>query len=963
MKLRKLLTMFSVGVSLFAVTTITASAMQLTENTTIDGDCTLSELCINDTQLDLAGYTLTINGDLDMDSSHMLCVSGGSVLDVSGDVNQYSGRMMVNGGEANIGGNYNLDGGSLDVSGYSSTYGDNIGSVNIDGSWIVGGNYSPTSTSSGTTGTIGSIDLKGNLQVGTTASLSGLYKIVFSGTGNQTVMSNCADAIDLGYISSTNSRLRFDPNSTINFSVYDGDSLVINSNVTSEAIAISNNANVVINGDLTSSYITMTGGSLDIAGDLTLGEFTGDPLYPSSTYYGINLMEGYGGMTAAPSVIHTEGDCILIAETTQANISLSPLSQLDIDGSLVYSNISLVGMNANYSGKHVYVGGDILDRNMHVSSLDCGIVLDGRDQNIIAETMSNAHLYLTKSFDNYTFSREDWGNLSAFFPVFDVPLVLADHLTTDLPDSVVCGTNISSFNMTIGGVKSDNSRWCFDISYNGFDKVGTATVVINGTAPFMGKVTKEIEVLGTNPVPEMKLIGNEAHLEWEAVKGAAGYSIMVNGNILGTSENTEFTIPVTTGETYTVCICPVASDMAYYYDGTYSSALTFTVDGSEAPDTEEVPDAPEQEYVLNAPENVTAASDDGEILVNWDAAENATAYSIRRHDGTGWSDIATVSATAYKDVSVTEGIIYIYTVTAVNAEGTSVASEPAAALIIRQEEQQTLNAPVVQAEEEASSIVLRWNSVDGASAYSILRYDGKAWIDVATVKACCYSDIDITKGTEYTYAVYAVNDKCRSLPSHLVTGCIEDDSSTEEKPSEPEVPVDTTVKNIKTTGGNNSVTMTWDAVSGATKYAVYVFENGAYVCKSNAVTGTSYTFTGLTNGTQYSFRVKAYVNGSWKAASSTVYGTPISSGIPQNIRTTGSDGAVTMSWDAVSGATKYAVYMQENGSFVCKANAVTGTSYTFSGLTNGTRYAFRVKSYVNGVWKVASSTVYGTPEA
>ncbi|MBQ8171524.1 MAG: fibronectin type III domain-containing protein [Oscillospiraceae bacterium] len=257
----------------------------------------------------------------------------------------------------------------------------------------------------------------------------------------------------------------------------------------------------------------------------------------------------------------------------------------------------------------------------------------------------------------------------------------------------------------------------------------------------------------------------------------------------------------------------------------------------------------------------------------------------------------------------------------------------------------------IKAEAGDSKVTLSWDAVEDAEKYAVYIYENNKYTCLDTeIIDTSYTVSDLTNGKKYGFKLKAY-DGAWSVASPIIYAIPAD-------PSASVIP-----ENIKTTGGNGTVTMSWDAVAGATKYAVYMLENGAFACKSNAVTETSYTFTGLTNGTKYAFRVKAFVNGAWKTASGTVYGTPASTSvsvIPENIKTTGGNGTVTMSWDAVTGATKYAVYMLENGAYVCKSNAVTSTSYTFTGLTNGTKYAFRVKAFVNGAWKTASGTVYGT---
>lgn len=65
----------------------------------------------------------------------------------------------------------------------------------------------------------------------------------------------------------------------------------------------------------------------------------------------------------------------------------------------------------------------------------------------------------------------------------------------------------------------------------------------------------------------------------------------------------------------------------------------------------------------------------------------------------------------------------------------------------------------------------------------------------------------------------------------------------------------------------SAVKLTWDKVSGATKYAVYMYKNGKYTCIASKVTANSYTVKKLTAGTKYKFYVRAYVNGKWTKTS------------------------------------------------------------------------------------------------
>jgi hypothetical protein len=67
----------------------------------------------------------------------------------------------------------------------------------------------------------------------------------------------------------------------------------------------------------------------------------------------------------------------------------------------------------------------------------------------------------------------------------------------------------------------------------------------------------------------------------------------------------------------------------------------------------------------------------------------------------------------------------------------------------------------------------------------------------------------------------------------------------------------------------------------------------------------------------------------------------------ENLDATVSNGSVALSWDAVQDTTFQVIQFFENGT-TFKADT-TDNFYTFSGLTNGTRYKFGVAMYDNGV--------------
>ncbi|MCG9967285.1 Ig-like domain-containing protein, partial [Pelotomaculum terephthalicicum JT] len=181
-------------------------------------------------------------------------------------------------------------------------------------------------------------------------------------------------------------------------------------------------------------------------------------------------------------------------------------------------------------------------------------------------------------------------------------------------------------------------------------------------------------------------------------------------------------------------------------------------------------------------------------------------------------------------------------------------------------------------------------------------------------------------------------------------------------------PAGSTVNAVVSANGQ-SVTLTWSAATdntGVTGYRVY--RNGT-LATPVPVDGTSCNVTGLTAGTQYTFRVTAgNAAGNWTTTgpSVTVITTTPSSDRSAPYWPTGSsvtasgvtNAGLTLNWSAASdnvGVTSYRI--TRNGTQIATVDG--GTSYNVTGLAANTSYTFRVTAGdAAGNW--SRSSVYVT---
>ena len=259
---------------------------------------------------------------------------------------------------------------------------------------------------------------------------------------------------------------------------------------------------------------------------------------------------------------------------------------------------------------------------------------------------------------------------------------------------------------------------------------------------------------------------------------------------------------------------------------------------------------------------------------------------------------------------------------------------------------------ITKAEAGNGQVALNWAPVNGAAQYAVYYKYNNTWYNAGTTTATGMYVRNLTNGAKYGFAVKAyVNGKWSNITNDDIVYVT------------PVAPV-VKPKITKALGQDGRVAVNWTSVSGATNYAVYYTVGGKWY-NAGTTTGTGKYVTGLTNGTTYGFAVKAYVNGAWTgiASSDIVYATPFASVTkPKITKALGQDSRVALNWTSVSGATNYAVYYTVGGKWY-NAGTRTANGMYVRNLTNGTKYGFAVKAYVNGAWTSISSSdiVYATP--
>ena len=427
----------------------------------------------------------------------------------------------------------------------------------------------------------------------------------------------------------------------------------------------------------------------------------------------------------------------------------------------------------------------------------------------------------------------------------------------------------------------------------------------------------------TRPEPKAEPGNGTVKLIWDKVPGATKYAVTREGTTVASyTESCEFEAR------------GLANGVSYGY------RVRALIDGSWTPLTDSTvwatPSDPE------APKAVASLDAEGSVNLKWSAVDGADKYAIALKTNGGYSTYTYDCRRTEFSVKNLKPGNYQFLVQAHLPSGWS--SFSANDLVsIRVPDP---SSPMVAVGYSGSnSAVLSWDSVPGAAKYAIAEYKNGSFCNLSIDhKATSYEVKDLNLGEKHRYLVQAFVDGAWSKYSEddLVEVIVPDEKS-------PKAKAEAT--------GDGQVTLSWDLVSGADRYAIAEYIDGGYRTYTTSCKGQSYTVDNLGNGNEHKFLIQAQVNGKWSAASPDLLVAATPHGVmAPTVKAKAGDLSATLEWNSVPGATRYAIASQNgDGSFTTYTYNCGGTSFTVKGLIGGRTYKMLVQAYVDGKWSPFSS--------
>ena len=329
------------------------------------------------------------------------------------------------------------------------------------------------------------------------------------------------------------------------------------------------------------------------------------------------------------------------------------------------------------------------------------------------------------------------------------------------------------------------------------------------------------------------------------------------------------------------------------------------------------------------------------VTLTWEAVNDAFSYELQQSsDKKNYETIAAFTPDQelrHTAAGLYTAKAYYYRVVVKDERGNSVASKPLKVKAV-------LSAPVVTklAQSGSDTVDIEWTQVEGAVFYRVYR---------STTPVGGFKNVKSVYGTSYTNRVpadatyyYKIMPVRYNPDEKKVRGKC---SATHNVTVKEGVPVITGVMNSE----NNTLTVGWSEVTGASGYAVYRSlskSDGYELVQEVGSDSLSWTDTSVEAGTKYFYKVSAGKTDSGKNS----YGTQSAymskwtkSDAPGDLCAVQSGtGGVALKWTPSKAASSFRVYRAQGAdeNYTKIATKLTDSSYTDTGLVSGETYYYRV---------------------
>ena len=250
------------------------------------------------------------------------------------------------------------------------------------------------------------------------------------------------------------------------------------------------------------------------------------------------------------------------------------------------------------------------------------------------------------------------------------------------------------------------------------------------------------------------------------------------------------------------------------------------------------------------------------------------------------------------------------------------------------------------------SLGLSWNKAEGADGYQLQIEKNGAWVTVALIDGgsnLSYTITGLEAGTYYPLRIrpFVIDSDSVKLYGKYKTG------------SANTAPANMTGFKLAERGVNSTV-LSWDENPSADGYQLEIYVDGKWIGYTvRDGSEVSYTIGGLSAGTKYNVRIRAYIT----SGSKNIYGAYKTGSIytaPANV--TGFKlaargvNSAELSWNKDSTASGYQLEVYKDGKWIgYTVRGGSSSSYTIKNLAACTKYNVRIRAYKT----ISDKTVYG----